>query len=146
MGALVRGSFNLFVSDERRFLEFLDSDDHVKRYRMVQQVASGDFLKYMPSSPNASQCKDVKLAVFSREEGNKAFKNRKLAEALELYNSSIRRAPFPSTYANPQNPNKKNIPGVQVNSREKEELECLPLAVANRSAVLYHMGRYTHRL
>ncbi|KAG0719677.1 SET and MYND domain-containing protein 4 [Chionoecetes opilio] len=65
-----------------------------------------------------------------RNEGNRFYREKKLEQALLAYNYSILAAPHP---------------GLDRQAHETQH-EGLPLALANRSAVLYEMGQYKEAL
>ena len=73
------------------------------------------------------KCKSVEEAVRLREDGNKLFQSKQNTRALEKYTESVITAPIVSDNANLRN-------------REYS------LALGNRSAVLYHMKKYSECL
>ena len=66
--------------------------------------------------------KSTAKSILARTEGNKEFQNKKYTEALSLYNESVKYAPM--------------------SSGEPE----FSMAVANRSAVLIHIKKYSECL
>lgn len=102
--------------------------DSMFRYLWSRPEAQQELVP--PPGNNRISRKGASEAEKFRNEGNRLYREKKLDQALLAYNYSILAAPYP---------------GLGEEAKEPQH-EGLPLAFANRSAVLYEMTRYKEAL
>lgn len=102
--------------------------DSMFRYLWSRPEAQQELVP--PPGNNRISRKGASEAEKFRNEGNRLYREKKLDQALLAYNYSILAAPHP---------------GLEGEAKEPQH-EDLPLAFANRSAVLYEMTRYKEAL
>ncbi|XP_066945763.1 SET and MYND domain-containing protein 4-like [Macrobrachium rosenbergii] len=88
----------------------------------------------LPSRKSKSESEQL------RGDGNKAYQKKNLSGALKLYNLSILAAPHPPLDCEGEKTDSHSVENGDV--ADENDYEALPLAYANRSAVLFELKQY----